>query len=305
MVSVVRRLFPFAGSNPANGGGLHPAAVLLACATACANRGLPRDTTIETTYPVGAYVGSLPRELRVVTFNVHRETARKVIEGIENDRALRDADLIVLQEVHRDESVPERCSSACALGTRLGFHAVYAPGHAQGDGSDGVAIVSRAPIRSPQVIELPYFDVHTNSGRRIALVATIDVDGEPTTVYAVHLDNRLTVRERRRQVLPVLEHARRQTTRVLIAGDFNTGPATWITHLIPIITTTQDNRLEALVRKFGFATPVSESGPTHRYLGMKLDAIYTRGFETVKFATADARNVSDHLALWAVVRPLP
>jgi endonuclease/exonuclease/phosphatase family metal-dependent hydrolase len=35
---------------------------------------------------------------------------------------------------------------------------------------------------------------------------------------------------------------------------------------------------------------------------MKLDGIYTRGFETVKFATADARNISDHLALWATLR---
>jgi endonuclease/exonuclease/phosphatase family metal-dependent hydrolase len=280
-------------------------ALLLVCAAAgCANRAIPKDISVETTYPTKVpYVASLPRELRVVTFNVHRETASKVIEGVINDRALAGADLIVMQEVHRDESIPEACSAACALGKRLGFYALYAPGHAQDNGSDGVAIVSRAPISSMEVIELPYFNVHFNSGRRIALAATVEVAGTPVTVYAVHLDNRLTVGDRKRQVMPVLEHARRKTTPVIIAGDFNTGPVTWITHVIPILTNTQDDRLEELVRAYGFATPLAGSGATHRYLGMKLDAIYTRGFETLTFATADARNISDHLALWAMLRP--
>lgn len=266
----------------------------------CAQRTIPRDLSIETTFPaMTAAAPSLPREFRVATFNVHREPAAKVIRGITSDRALRDVDLIVLQEVHRDETVPVQCSAACGLGKHLGYYAMYAPGHAQGSGSDGVAIVSRVPIRGAEVIELPYFDVHYNSGRRIALAVTIDVDGAPVTVYAVHLDNRLTVRDRQTQVMPVLAHAVTRTTPVIIAGDFNTSPVTWISHVIPVLTTTQDNRLERLVRAHGFATPVADSGPTHRYLGMKLDAIHTRGFATVAFATADARNVSDHLALWA------
>jgi endonuclease/exonuclease/phosphatase family metal-dependent hydrolase len=88
-----------------------------------------------------------------------------------------------------------------------------------------------------------------------------------------------------------------------MAGDFNTSPFTWISHVVPILTTTQDNRLEALVRKHGLATPVAGSGPTSRFLGMKLDAIYTRDFDTLRFATSNAKNISDHLALWAVLRP--
>ena len=35
---------------------------------------------------------------------------------------------------------------------------------------------------------------------------------------------------------------------------------------------------------------------------MKLDAIYTRGFETRAFAVSEAHHVSDHFALWADVR---
>ncbi|MGE0548393.1 MAG: endonuclease/exonuclease/phosphatase family protein [Kofleriaceae bacterium] len=275
-------------------------AVLIAVAiAACANRTAPIDRAIEATFPAQPATAELARQLRVVTYNVHREPGSKIIHAIESSPELRAADLILLQEVHRDERSLVTCSGACALGKRLGYHTIYAPGHNQDYGSDGVAILSRAPITSAQVIELPYFDVRFNSGRRVAVAATLVVDGTPITVYAVHLDNRLTVADRRTQMQPVLEHARRQPTPVIIAGDFNTSPFTWIGGVFPILTTTQDNHLEQLVRSYGFATPVVASGSTHRYLPMKLDAIYTRGFDVTSFATSDAARVSDHRALWA------
>jgi endonuclease/exonuclease/phosphatase family metal-dependent hydrolase len=121
------------------------------------------------------------------------------------------------------------------------------------------------------------------------------------TVYAVHLENRLTVRDRRTQMLPVLEDAARQTTPVIIGGDLNTRPFTWIAHLIPVPSGTQDDHMEALARAEGFDTPVKDTGPTSRFFQMKLDAIYTRGFATQRFATAEAGDLSDHLAVWAVM----
>lgn len=282
---------------------LSVAAFVALASTGCLQRALPLDHGIEATFPVRPASASLPRQLRVVTFNVHGEPGARIADALRTDRALRDADLIVMEEVHRDDRTGDWCSGACALARSLGFHAVFAPGHDNGHGSDGVAIVSRAPITSAQVIELPYFDVHFNSGRRVALAATVDLDGTPITVYAVHLDNRLTVRDRRAQVIPVLIHAARQDTPIIMAGDFNTSPFTWISHVVPIPTMTQDDRLEELMRAHGFETPLADSGPTSRFLGMKLDAIYTRGFETVRFATSNAKNISDHLAVWALLRP--
>ncbi|MBL0219202.1 MAG: endonuclease/exonuclease/phosphatase family protein [Myxococcales bacterium] len=262
-------------------------------------RAAPPDTTIETTFPSEAPAPSLPRELRVVTFNVHRETPSNVLRAVNSDPMLRDADLIILEEVHRLEPTTEPCSAACALGKDLGYYTLYAPGHMQGDGSDGVAILSRAPILSGQVMELPDIDVHVNSGRRVALIATVLVNHAPVTVYAVHLTNRLTVAERKAQMRPILEHVKRQTTPVIMGGDFNTSPFTWVGGLFPVPIGTQDDHLEALVRTYGLDTPVASSGPTSRFLGMKLDAIYTRGFATHEFAVAHAQDVSDHLALWA------
>lgn len=287
--------------------------LLLAAAvvvTAACNRAAPTDRSIETTFPTKAPAPPAGN-LRVVTFNVHRETTERVMHGLLNDPALADADVFVLQEVHRveyaktpdDRGVPApTCSPACWLGKQLGYYAIYAPGHVQGDGTDGVAIVSRVPITSSEVIELPYFNVKFNSGRRVALAATIHLESKPVTIYAVHLDNRLGVDDRRTQMMPVLRHASKHTTATVIAGDFNTSPMTWLGGVIPFPTGTQDNHLEKLVRSHGFATPVKDSGRTHRYFWMKLDGIYTRGFDTLAYATASARKVSDHLALWATLR---
>lgn len=278
----------------------HPAlAVLLTFVASCMVRASPADRSVERTLPVTTSHAALPRQLRVVTFNVHREAPDVVIRGIRADRTLLDADVIILEEVHRVEPSADPCSAACALGKELRMHAYYAPGHVQGDGTDGVAILSRAPILDSEVLELPDIDVHVNSGRRVALATTILVDDTPVTVYAVHLTNRLTVPERARQLRPVLEHARRKTTPVIMAGDFNTSPYTWVGGLLPVPIGTQDDHLETLVRSYGLETPVASVAATSRFLNMKLDAIYTRGFATYAFATAEAAGVSDHLALWA------
>jgi endonuclease/exonuclease/phosphatase family metal-dependent hydrolase len=272
----------------------------LAALSSCANNTLPKHRAIESTFPQQPPIAELPVRFQFVTFNVHMEPGDKLAKAITTDRHIKDADLIVMQEVHRSVF---GCSAACDLGKRLGFYTLYAPGHAKGKSDYGVAILSKAPITSAQIIELPYYNVHFNSGRRIALAATVNHAGSPITVYAVHLDNRLTVKQRREQMRPVLEHAKQQVTPVLIAGDFNTSPFTWIDHVVPVLTTTQDNHFERLVRSYGFDTPVEDGGPTHRYIGMKLDAIYTRDFVTKRFDTTRAHDVSDHMALWAYVEP--
>ena len=261
----------------------------------------PKHVDVESTFPATADVTELPAQFKVATFNVHKEPGAKIAKAILADRELRDVDLIMLEEVPRWDA---SCSGACAMGKQLGMYAVFAPGHVEGKKDMGVAILSKAAITSARILELPWNDVHLNAGRRIALVATLEHAGHPITVYAVHLENRLTTSDRRKQLLPVLEHAKQQHTPVIIAGDFNTNPFTWVSHWLPLPTgRNQSRKLEALVRSYGFDTPCADSGATHRYIGMKLDGIYTRGFTTKRFATAHAKDVSDHLALWATIAP--
>lgn len=267
-------------------------------------QGIPANHQIETTFPPKAPTTELPAQFKVATFNIHMEPGNKITKALLADRALRDVDVIALEEVPRVAG--STCSSACAMGRALGMYSVFAPAHSKGGDDFGVAILSRVPITSARVIELPWNDVHFNAGRRIALVATLQQAGRPITLYAVHLENRLTASDRKKQMKPILEDAQQQQTPVIIAGDFNTNPFTWISHWVPIPAGAhQQHALESYVRSYGFDTPVIGSGATHRYIGMKLDAIYTRGFDTKNFAVAHAKDVSDHMALWAVVSPSP
>ncbi len=259
-----------------------------------------------------------PHELRIVELNTHGQPGELIADAIEHDPMLRDADVLVLTEIHRSGSTDESrtsvgCSAACVVARELGYASVYAPGHAEpaehgehdgagGNGDGGVAILARARIDAPRVIELPEFNIHVARERRIGLTATLVLaDASSIAVYAIHLENRLTPRERQRQLRPVLDDASTRAMPVIIAGDVNTSPFSWIAHVVPVPTNTQTTKLERFVRAHGFDTPVIASGPTSRFLQMRLDAIYTRGISTHSFRVSEADDISDHLAIVATV----
>ncbi|MDB4959824.1 MAG: metal-dependent hydrolase [Myxococcales bacterium] len=266
--------------------------LLVSCAHAA-----PRDPHLEATSAPDASSDPLAHAIKVVTFNVHHSSGPSIARVLATDPALANADLIVLEEVRAAGG----CSDACFAADVLGLHEAYAPRFVVKAGTEGVAILSRAPIESARAIELVHFQLVWNGEPNVALVVTTRIGNQPLTVYAIHLTNRLSVRQRRRQMVPLLEDARRRATPVIIAGDVNTTPLTWIDHVIPLPLATQASHLEKLVRSYGFATPVSASGSTYRWLPIKLDAIYTRGMTTKYFGTARAGDISDHFALWAVM----
>lgn len=243
--------------------------------------------------------------LRVVTFNAHGASGRDIAIALESSPATAGADVILLQEVERHPTTfGSRPARAAAL---LGLSYAYAPGYglARG-GSHGVAILSRYPLRDVEVVELPRYRVVFNSARRVAVGATADVGGTPIRLYSVHLDNRVNPRQRQRQLEPVLRRAARASPHpVIIGGDVNTSPFCWLAHVVPVPCGVQDQRLEAYVRRRGFATPVIASGPTSQWLGMRLDAIYTRGLTVRRYGVERRVRLSDHLPLWAVMTVEP
>jgi endonuclease/exonuclease/phosphatase family metal-dependent hydrolase len=302
-------------------------AVVIAVGLAgCARLPDPRDPRIEvvdskrpTAAPTSAVAiandrVAAPHDLRVVELNTHGQSGERIADAVEHDVMLRDADVLVLTEIHRAVAIDGSrtdvgCSAACVVARELGYASVYAPGHAEpaehgehdgGDGDGGVAILARARIDAPRVIELPEFNIHVARERRIGLTATLVLDdASRIAVYAIHLENRLTPRERRRQLQPILDDATTRAMPVIIAGDVNTSPFSWLAHVFPIPTGTQTTKLERFVRARGFDTPVIASGATSRFLQMRLDAIYTRGMTTHSYVVSGAEDVSDHLALVA------
>jgi endonuclease/exonuclease/phosphatase family metal-dependent hydrolase len=276
-----------------------PVAVIAIAIAACRHPD-PTNLAVEAVAaPTPATSAPPGPELRVVTYNIHHIDGAKLTQALDGSEPLFAADVILLQEVVRAGDDVD--SSACAAARARGWHCAYAPGHGYHAGSLGVAIVSRRPLSDLEAIELPFFHVRMNAGRRVALAATIDVDGTPVRLYSVHLDNRLTPGQRVAQLAPVLDAAARWSGPALIAGDMNTSPFTWVGHVLPVPTGTQDGRLEDYVRDRGFRTPVVSSGPTSQWLSMRLDAIYTRGLEVTRHDVEHSVRASDHLPLWADV----
>ncbi len=271
--------------------------LIVASSSACAglNHAPPADPSAELRGHTRE--GVAPATLRVVTFNVHDQAGDLIAQALQGSDALADADVVLLQEVREHRG----CSAACAAADRLGMTSIYAPGHAEGPGTEGVAILSRWPVRDLEIIELPRERVVWNSARRAAVAATIDTAAGPLRVFAVHLDNRLNPAARIRQLAPVLARAASHDGAVLVGGDVNTNPFVWIGHVVPVPAGIQHRRLEHAVRAAGLDTPVAGSGATHQWLQMRLDAIYTRGLRVPRFGVDAAVRISDHLPLWAEI----
>ena len=241
--------------------------------------------------------------LRVATYNVHMEAAGTIVKAVEGNPNLKTADLLLFQEIEAHKS--EGKTRAEQIAETLGMDFAYAPGYGLPDGgSHGVAILSRFRLRDVTIIELPYYHVVVNSARRVALAATISVNGQDLRIYSVHLDNRLNPAKRMRQLAPVFEAAADFPGPVIIAGDLNTSPFCWGVSLVPVPCGLQDNAVEKGARKNGFQTPVTGIGATAKWFSMRLDAIYTRGLNPKNGAVEHSVRLSDHLPLWLNVELL-
>jgi endonuclease/exonuclease/phosphatase family metal-dependent hydrolase len=241
--------------------------------------------------------------LRVVSFNVHRgDELRRLAREILDSRALRDADLFLLQEI---ESHPDEGGSrARSLARMLELNHVYAAARPAGDGgaTHGLAILSRHRITGARVIELPRYDLRYNSRRRIALAATVDVDGRPVHVYDVHLDTRLAPDERVAQLRPVIDDVKRGPAGelVIVGGDLNFAPVRWRWRVIPGGRADHVGPIDRAMAAAGLTPATGDVGATARMfgVGLRLDALYARGAAVVGAGVAREVTASDHLPVW-------
>jgi endonuclease/exonuclease/phosphatase family metal-dependent hydrolase len=236
--------------------------------------------------------------MRVVTFNAqYGERISALITTFREHPDLSRADLILLQEI---ESHPhERTSRAAQLAAALQMDHVYAHSRAAGtDGTHGLAILSRWPLRDVERLDLPRNDLPFRRCARIALAAHVDTPHGELRLTSVHLDTRLNLAARIAQLTPALvDHPLH-----ILAGDLNTLPCHFVRGAVPLFRVDQAGRLDAHVRELGFATPTSTVGATHRhFLRLRLDAIYTRGLTAAPAHVARDVHLSDHYPVWADV----
>jgi endonuclease/exonuclease/phosphatase family metal-dependent hydrolase len=217
-------------------------------------------------------------DLRIVTFNIaYALEVDRAIDAFTHHPALRDADVVVLQEM--DAPGTEKIARA------LGMSYVYYPVSLNPKyGRDfGNAILSPWPIEESRKILLPHKSRILQQGRA-AVAARVRVADRVFQVYCVHLGSPFGASpgDRRRQAAVVLADARQVTDPVIVAGDFNS-------HGI-------GDRFLAE----GFDWPTRDVGNSVR--GFSFDHIFVRGLKTTAVEAGVAREVkdaSDHRPVWA------
>ena len=193
-------------------------------------------------------------------------------------------------------------------------------------GLHGNAIVSASPLVDPAVVRLPDLGVgwfaadsaQPRVGGRMAVVATVALDGVPVHVASTHLENRTTADHRADQ-LEALLHAidnRDASAPAIVGGDFNTLGADIDTLLDrPAVRALREHEpwrftwpvvyepLFEVARAHGFVwTDANVAAPTmdHAQAGlpdlvpMRLDWILVRGLVARRPAVVPAGGLSDH-----------
>jgi endonuclease/exonuclease/phosphatase family metal-dependent hydrolase len=231
--------------------------------------------------------------IRVATWNLHFAEDPMDLAARIADSDLASADVLLVQEIR---AFPEEAGSrASRLASALGMTWVYAPARVLGDGTHGVAILSRYPLEAPQVRDLPYFD-QIHDEQRIALRADLVLGGDRLRIVDVHLDTRLAPADRIAQLDPAVEGE-----RLIVGGDFNTLPWEWVDSAVPLTSTEAitGQQQAAVVDDFmlglDFARALTPDSPTFPVpvFSMRLDNVYARG-PTIRAAAVAPVDGSDH-----------
>ena len=240
-----------------------------------------------TAAPSTQPVSTQPASLRVVSFNIyHNYRGRdKVVAEI----AALKPDLLFLQEIEEPDMQP----MADALKLSVAFQ-LHQP-NANPKNPEGVAILSRFPLRDIQTITAP-------DGIIFAIWANIDWNGQTMAVVSLHLAPTRSLNPReivateylRGQYLDALiKHwNERGKPPLIIGGDFNQLP---VGANYAKMTSTWSDALAAL-KKTGF---------TCNYQGMRTRIDYFLLSPQWKATNGDIApgDASDHQPIWIDIKP--
>jgi len=223
-----------------------------------------------------------PVAIRIVSYNIR--LARKVDKAIrllENDKQLREADILCLQEMD--------AAGVIKIAHALKYNYIYYPAiyHPRTYRDFGNAILSKWPIVDDKKIILPL--TKRQKLQRIAVRATILIHDIHLFVFCLHMKVFLKPHHRSDQVDQLLKQIPANIKHCIVAGDFNT------------YTKRNQKALSIPFKEANFFLATEDVGWTHRLLHRKnfLDHIYIKGMEVTKSGKVTNRKPSDHLPIWA------
>jgi endonuclease/exonuclease/phosphatase family metal-dependent hydrolase len=238
---------------------------------------------------------SVPTEFRILTYNLHgppNDRMYDLVGALTNDKILKEAAILGLQEVNRHHRKTGYRDVACELAKILGLYYAFAVEnpYKKGGGERGLAILSCFPMSQVERIPLP----HAGPGgrRRIALGATVHLGPNRLRVYSIHLETRIANRKHADQLTTVITDANRyRDLPAVILGDFNT-------------VYFRSEQTFSLLKASKFQTKLYE-GPSFRkalLIRKKLDWIWGRNIEVLESGVQEQIEASDHRPVWAQIR---
>jgi len=220
----------------------------------------------------------VPDTLRIVSFNVkYAERVDSAIVVLTTEPALRDADVLLLQEMDAD--------GTGRIAHALGMSYIYYPAIFRHRSAKdfGNAVLSRWPIVADAKIVLPHFSRYART-QRTATAATIRVGGIDLRVYSTHLGTPadISAAARESQLRAIMSDAAPHS-RVIIGGDMNS------------------STIGSVATEQGFTWPTWRV-ETSRFGSW--DHIFVRGLTLPQSGFAgtidDIRGASDHKPVWAL-----
>jgi endonuclease/exonuclease/phosphatase family metal-dependent hydrolase len=231
--------------------------------------------------------------------NTAKETdAGKIVRDLGSAPRLRDADVFLMQEVANQEGKP---SAADQVARQLGYYVTFSPA-APGVYDQGLAIVSRYPIKETKIKRLKACDLRFRCRQRFAMEANVGTPYGELKVWNAHLDTRINSEERVEQLAPVIDDAARQNGPRLIGGDFNTNDILWVKNVVPVPGGPSHGRaVRQAMAKRGFVTPFADGIVTFPAFRRHLDWIFVKQLTTVE-SSVEPAPFSDHCAIWTRVQ---
>ena len=229
-------------------------------------------TTVRTDRPT-------PDTLRIVSFNVkYAERVDSAIVVLTTEPALRDADIVLLQEMD--------ASGTSRIAQKLGMSYVYYPAifRHRSEKDFGNAVLARWPIIADKKIVLPHVSRYART-QRTATAATIRLGDTDLRVYSTHLGTPADIgaSARQAQLRAIITDAAAHP-RVVIGGDMNSATVGNITP------------------ELGFIWPTRQVEATSRFGSW--DHIFLKGFAIPESGFAgtieSVRSASDHKPVWTL-----
>jgi endonuclease/exonuclease/phosphatase family metal-dependent hydrolase len=241
-------------------------------------------------------------EIKIVSYNIRwrgGDDLKRLAKLLHDDTEIGGAAILGLQEVDRRKKRTGHSNTAKALAEDLGLHYAWAappPAEPDDEEETGVAILSVYPLSDVRRIVLP--NPGPNRRRRVALGATVDIDGKAWRIYSAHAETRISVDKKMEQFDAILKDLTRYPADMpaVVMGDLNTWQAS------------ADDETIKLFSKAGLETPFGSDSTFRRRvllvpIEFRLDWVWLRGLEATGYGIDREIEVSDHWPLWANVKP--